>query len=333
MLRMAVTLRDIANKAGVSIATVSRILNNDATLSVNEKTRQRVLDTAERFNYTKHKRSQSNRTQKIAVVQWYSLTQELDDLYYMAIRMEIERSAQQRGLQTVPIYQNNMEDIPQDVTGIIAIGKFSDSQVEKFRLVTPNIVFVDYDSLAAGYDCLVPDFENAVRSVISEFCNEGINDIGMLAGTETTTDNETVPDLRRFYFESDLRHRGLYHPEFIFAGNYTSMSGYQVMKRAIADLGDRLPHGIFIANDPMAVGALKAVQEAKISIPSRLAMISFNDTALVKYVYPSMSAVHVATDEMAHSAVDMMIKRLQNPDNDPCKTVVGTHLIKRQTTR
>ena len=54
---MAVTLRDIANKAGVSIATVSRILNNDTTLSVNEKTRQRVLDTAERFNYTKHKRS------------------------------------------------------------------------------------------------------------------------------------------------------------------------------------------------------------------------------------------------------------------------------------
>ena len=49
---MAVTLHDIADKAGVSIATVSRILNNDVTLSVNEKTRQRVLATAEEFNYT-----------------------------------------------------------------------------------------------------------------------------------------------------------------------------------------------------------------------------------------------------------------------------------------
>lgn len=329
---MSVTLRDIANKAGVSIATVSRILNNDVTLSVNEKTRQRVIATAEQFNYTKHKRTQNNRVQKVAVVQWYSLTQELDDLYYMAIRMEIERSAQRRGLQTVPIYQNNMEDIPQDVTGIIAIGKFSDAQVEKFQLVTKNIVFVDYDSLAAGYDCLVPDFENAVRSVISEFVNEGIEDIGMLVGTETTTDNEIVPDLRRFYFENDLRQKNLYHSEFIFAGDYTSMSGYKAMKRAIERLGNRLPHGIFIANDPMAVGALKAVQEAKIAIPQRLALISFNDTALVKYVYPSMSAVHVATDEMAHAAVDMMVKRLKNPDADPCKTVVGTHLIKRQTT-
>ena len=330
---MAVTLRDIANKAGVSIATVSRILNNDTTLSVNEKTRQRVIETAEQFNYTKHKRPQSNQVQKIAVIQWYSLTQELDDLYYMAIRMEIERSAQQRGLQTVPIYQNNMEDIPQDVTGIIAIGKFSNSQVEKLRLVTKNIVFVDYDSLAAGYDCLVPDFENAVRSVIGEFLNEGIKDIGMLAGTETTTDNEIVPDLRRCYFESDLRQRGLFHEEFMLAGDYTSMSGYQAMKQAIDRLGDRLPHGIFIANDPMAVGALKAVQEAKIAVPQRLALISFNDTALVKYVYPSMSAVHVATDEMAHAAVEMMIKRLRRPDADPCKTVVGTHLIKRQTTK
>ena len=162
---------------------------------------------------------------------------------------------------------------------------------------------------------------------------EGINDIGMLAGTEKTTDRQIVPDLRRFYFESNLRQQNLYHPEFIFAGDYTSMSGYNAMKKAITTLGDRMPHGIFVANDPMAVGALKAIQEAKINVPNRIALISFNDTAIVKYVYPSMSAVHVATDEMAHAAVDMMIKRLQNPNNDPCKTVVGTHLIKRQTTR
>ena len=63
---MAVTLRDIANKAGVSIATVSRILNNDTTLSVNEKTRQRVIETAEQFNYTKHKRPQSNQVHLLA---------------------------------------------------------------------------------------------------------------------------------------------------------------------------------------------------------------------------------------------------------------------------
>lgn len=330
---MAVTLHDIADKAGVSIATVSRILNNDTTLSVNEKTRQRVLATAEEFNYTKHKRTRNNQVQRIAVVQWYSFTQELDDLYYMAIRMGIERAAQEQGLQTVPIYQNNLEEIPVDIAGVIAIGKFSDSQVRALRLVTKNIVFVDYDSLAAGYDCLVPDFENAVRSVVNEFVDEGIKDIGMLAGTEKTTDQQIVPDLRRFYFESNLRQHDLYHPEYIFAGNYTSMSGYQAMKKAIAELGDRLPHGIFVANDPMAVGALKALQEAKIKIPDRVALISFNDTALVKYVYPSMSAVHVATDDMAHAAVEMMVKRLANPTSDPCKTVVGTHLIKRQTTK
>ena len=86
---MAATLRDIASRAGVSIATVSRILNNDSTLSVNENTRQRVLSTAEELDYTKHKRTRSDQVQRVAIVQWYSLTQELDDLYYMGIRMEI----------------------------------------------------------------------------------------------------------------------------------------------------------------------------------------------------------------------------------------------------
>ena len=237
------------------------------------------------------------------------------------------------GSKQCQFIKNDLEKIRRNVTGIIAIGKFSDSQVQELKLVTNNIVFVDFDSLAAGYDCLVPDFENAVHTVINEFLDEGIQDIGMLAGTEKTTDNEVVPDLRRRYFEADLRQRGIYHPEFMFAGDYTSMSGYRAMKKTIEELDDKLPHAIFIANDPMAVGVLKAVQEAKIDIPDRLAMISFNDTAIVKYVYPSMSAIHVGTDEMAHAAVDVMVKRLAHPASDPCKTVVGTHLIKRQTTK
>ena len=86
---MAATLRDIASRAGVSIATVSRILNNDSTLSVNENTRQRVLSTEEELNYTKHKRTRSDQVQRVAIVQSNTLTQELDHLYYMGIRMEI----------------------------------------------------------------------------------------------------------------------------------------------------------------------------------------------------------------------------------------------------
>lgn len=330
---MAATLRDIAKEAGVSIAAVSRILNNDITLSVNEKTRQRVLRVADELEYTKHKRTQVSQIPRVAIVQWYSLTQELDDLYYMSMRMEIERATHEQGIRTTPIYQSDLERIPQDVAGIIAIGKYSNAQVHHLKRVTDKIVFVDFDSLAAGYDCLIPDFENAIYSVIEEFLDEGIDDIGMIAGTETTTDNEVVPDLRKKYFEADLQRRNLYEPEFIFTGDYSSMSGYHAMKKAIYDLGDRLPHAIFVANDPMAVGALKAIQEAKIDVPNRISIISFNDTAIMKYVYPSMSAIHIATDEMAHSAVDMMIKRLHNPEIDPCKTIVGTHLIKRQSTR
>ena len=83
---MAVTLKDIADRAGVSLATVSRVLNNDPQLSVGEETRRKILTIAEELSYTKKHRRSAATGHKIAVIQWYSPARELDDLYYMNIR-------------------------------------------------------------------------------------------------------------------------------------------------------------------------------------------------------------------------------------------------------
>ena len=78
---MAATLKDIADKVGVSLATVSRVLNKDASLSVGDETRQKILKTAEALHYSKSKRHNNLTTRKrLAIVQWYSETEEQDDL-------------------------------------------------------------------------------------------------------------------------------------------------------------------------------------------------------------------------------------------------------------
>ena len=91
------TLKDIAQLASVSIATVSRVLNRDQSLSVTEETRHRILTVAEELGYTKHlKTGESHKLkQKIAIIQWVSEQGELEDLYYYQIRLGIENRAQE----------------------------------------------------------------------------------------------------------------------------------------------------------------------------------------------------------------------------------------------
>lgn len=87
------TIKDIAKRAGVSITTVSRVLNYDKTLSVSDTTRKKIFRVAEDLDYTKKKKASTTRD-NIAIVQWYTEKQELDDLYYLSIRMGAEKQAE-----------------------------------------------------------------------------------------------------------------------------------------------------------------------------------------------------------------------------------------------
>ena len=89
------TLADIAKLAGVSISTVSRVLNKDETLSVTEDTRHRILTIADEIGYTKYKTINNSKKEKyqVAIIQWVSEEHELDDIYYYNIRLGIEKRA------------------------------------------------------------------------------------------------------------------------------------------------------------------------------------------------------------------------------------------------
>lgn len=331
---MSVTLKDIATKANVSLATVSRVLNNDQTLSVNDSTRKKIFEIAEDLNYTKHKRTNlKTPTKQIAVVQWYTKSQELDDLYYMSIRMGIEEHCRQVGYKSISIYESSLDQIPTTVDGIVALGKFSRSQIKQLQRISSNVVLVDFDGLSYGCDSVVTDFEQSVDMVIDRFTRNHIEDIGMIYGTERTTDQKRViKDQRYQYFVKAMSEEHLFDERFVFEGNFTSQSGYQQMKNAIETLGAHLPHAFFVSNDPMAVGALKALQEANVEIPKRVSLISFNDTTIANYVFPGLSAVHVATKDMGQSAVELMVEQQNAPRDFAKKVVLGTRLIERQTT-
>ena len=221
------TLKDIAKLAKVSSATVSRVLNQDATLSVSEETRHRILTVAEELGYEKHKRSTNTlqERQKIAIVQWYSEQEELNDLYYYSIRIGLEKRAQELGYDIIRYFNNDILTISENICGIIAIGKFSSAQISKLEKLSQNLVFVDSDTLNAGHPCVTTDFDNAVIKVLDYFMDQGFTKIGMIAGEERTTDQqELIVDQRFRTFKNYAYENNLYNPNYIFVGDFSAQA-------------------------------------------------------------------------------------------------------------
>ena len=199
------TLKDIAQLASVSIATVSRVLNRDQSLSVTEETRHRILTVAEELGYTKHlKTGESHKLkQKIAIIQWVSEQGELEDLYYYQIRLGIENRAQELDYEILRYFNDQPFTLSEEVIGILCIGKFSQAQIASFEEYQKPLVFLDSDTIALGHTCVITDFNNAVKQVVDYFTDHGIKKIGILSGLETTTDQEEViADKRLDYFKS-----------------------------------------------------------------------------------------------------------------------------------
>lgn len=332
---MAATLKDIAEKAGVSTATVSRVLNHDMSLSVTKNTRDTIILIAKQLNYKKTNKKVSNNFQKrLALVQWYSEEKEQDDLYYMMIREGIEQRSQQQKFDVVRIFNNNITDIKNYINGIIAVGKFSDQQVKSLTNITNKIVFIDDNQFESGYDCVLTDFSLGVKRVIDFFNKQHIEDIGILYGEEKTTDhNRVITDPRFTAFKNIMTKKGTFNVANCFKGDFTKDSGYDQMKQAIEQRGDNLPHAFFVSSDPMAAGALQALQEAKIKVPERVSIFSFNNSSLASFVNPELSSVAVSTKMMGGTAVDLLIDQLTNKDHTPARIELDTKLVRRKSTK
>lgn len=132
------TLKDIAQLASVSIATVSRVLNRDQSLSVTEETRHRILTVAEELGYTKHlKTGESHKLkEKIAIIQWVSEQGELEDLYYYQIRLGIENRAQELDYDILRYFNDQPFTLSEEVIGILCIGKFSKHRLHHLKNIT-----------------------------------------------------------------------------------------------------------------------------------------------------------------------------------------------------
>lgn len=325
------TIKDIAKRANVSIATVSRVLNLDPSLSVTAETKQRIFEIAEQMDYQK-KGSKRTRVQKVALVHWFTEEEELNDLYYMAIRHGIENACRQQGLDVQKYTYQQLEDVSQSsVEGIIAVGKYSEQEIESLKKAADAIVFVDYTPQDERFDSVVTDFSKATLKILRHFVTQGLTDVGYIGGRETSRDgSEVFEDAREQTYIQFMKAHGSFKPERMMVGKFLADDGYRMMNAMIVE--EELPKALLIASDTLAIGALRALHEKGVRVPQDVSIISINDISVSKYVYPALSTIHVHTEMMGETSVDLLLERLGGRKIGK-KVVLPTELVFRNSSR
>jgi LacI family transcriptional regulator len=272
---------------------------------------------------------------KIGLIHWYTIDQELEDPYYLSIRLGIEKKAIEHQVEIHKLYAPTEDDLVKikDVDGIICIGKFSDTEIRNFDKVSSHLVFVDSSPFEEKYDSVVVDIEKAVVKIIDHLYANGCESIGYIGGREYAGDEQMpIGEKREAVFKKYLSKLGILDENHIYVGKFLAESGYQLMKKAIQN-NDYLPHAYFIASDSMAVGALRALHEHGIKVPDVLQIVGFNDIPTSNYTIPPLSTLRVHKEFMGETSLQLMLERLEQQRLVAKKVVVPTELVLRESSK
>lgn len=324
------TIKDIANQVGVSIATVSRVLNFDDTLNVSDLTKHRIFEVADELNYTKKKEKNTKKSVfKVAIANWYTEKEELLDPYYLSIRLAIEKKCADKNIEVVKLFPSGIIEV-KGIDGVIAIGKFGDKDIDKLETVSKNIVFVDSSPKSEIYDSVVADFKYATIDILNYLEELGHKNIGFISGKEFINNGKEVFDDRRERtYKLEMESRGIEYNDKLYIGQFTPQSGYELMKKAIKN--NKNITAYIIANDSMAIGAYRAISEAGLKIPNDISIVGYNDITTAQFIVPALTTVKIHMEFIGETAVDLMIEKLRDDRAIAKKVIIPTKLIKRDS--
>lgn len=318
------TLKEIAELTKLSIATVSRILNNDVTLSVKDETKCRVLEVAEKLNYKGLTKQNNKKNYEIGIIFNYKEEVELMDPYYLSIRFAIEEEAVKLGIPFYKFYGLDSIDKSISMTGIIAVGNFLEKELEEMEKITSNIILVDSPG-NKKYDTITVDLKEITGEIIELFLKKNRKKIGFIGGRDYS---EKIDEREKAIIEYGQWNDHI-DLENIYIGEFTSRSGYKLGKEMINK--NSLPDALFVANDSIALGVLKALNENGIKIPQDISIISINDIPASQFTYPALSTIKIYSDIMGKESVKMVKDKIENMREYPLKVYVPFSIKLRET--
>jgi LacI family transcriptional regulator len=327
-----ITIKDVARRAGVSVATVSRVLNKSGPVS--PEAAKRIHEAAAALHYVPHGGARSLITAKTSTIGVL-----LPDLYggfFSEMIRGIDQTAQQNGYHLLLSGSHNrrtemeaaMRAMRGRTDGLIAMSPHFDAAmlVENLPPTLP-VVLLSCKATCEVDHVIAIDNAGGAEAMVNHLIALGHRRIAMVMGEEGHFDTaERLQGYRRALEAAGIALR----PEYEAQGDFSEASGHRAVQQLLT-LPER-PTAIFCANDSMCIGGLAAASEAGVRVPADLTMVGFDDIPLAQYLSPPLTSVHVPVFEMGARAVSRLIAVLKGEPVEDGKSVrLPTRLVVRSS--
>lgn len=323
------TIHDVATAAGVSPATISRFLKGEHVRS-DAAIRAAIADLA--FRPRPAARSlKSGVTHSVAVV-----VPDVTNPFFAAIVKGVE-SISRQDAYNIFLYNTEesaeregaiLADLHGRVDGVI-LAPADESEANQDRLVATGMPMVMLDREVGGdgrFDSVLVDSEGGARRATDYLLGLGHERIGVITGPLDTT-----PGLGRHRgFLAAMEAAGLEHdPALLQIGDFREEGGYQATLRLLAL--ESPPTGLFVANNLMTVGALRALHDMRVCVPGEVSIIGFDDLQLAELLSPPLTVIGRPMEEQGALAMRLLLNRLDGRSETPRRIVLDTRLIIRES--
>jgi LacI family transcriptional regulator len=327
-------LRAVAEEAGVSLSTASRVLSNSA--SVSDDIRQRVVEASVRLGYQpRARKAVASLRRALLFVRSHNrvqLSAMLGDFYgYVLQGVEAECRRQRLTLSfghddgEAPIADQFGDLDVDDETGVLLVGPFNSDEVAAVQALDVPVVLIN--NVVDQVDAVLPDYYSGALLAVRHLLAAGHRQIAYLHGRDRYTTR-----LRLQGYADALREAGLPHDERLIAQSSMSPQG------AHEAVGELLGRGVsfsalFCVNDISAYGAITALQTAGLRPGEDVSLVGFDGIDLSDLTRLRLTTVQVPKQELGAVAVRRLLDRAANPDGTPQRIVLAVRLLAGESVR
>ena len=321
-------LKDIAQQMGVTTTTVSRALNNKPDVS--EETRTQILALAQELGYQP---SAAARSLKLHTTETIALVfPDISGPFYSEVIRGVEQEAGQSqynvliyGAHGKPSALRFLDSLNGRVDGLILMARsVGDDYVLRLARQRLPFVLLGFQINGMTADALLVDNQAGAYRAVTHLIGHGHRRIALIAGPADSPDSQA----RLAGYRQGLANHSLpAQEELVAAGNFRRQSGAAAMNGLLAL--PQPPSAVLTANDEMALGAIEALRARGIRAPEDMAIVGFDDIDLASYISPPLTTVRQPMYELGCIAVQMLLRRLQEPDGQAEVRVLPVEMVIR----